>query len=180
MRTPRKTLPNSVHQRFSSSQEHNSADNLLPPSSGGLSSLAANHPENEGVCLFYNTEAGRALLFSKCMRNYPTKNAHYPGCDNLSATPFRSRKRSSHVTKSDTGTATCTELTQPVPSIKKSVRFSRPPRPLENRMNEKIKVKRAQVYSKRILEFIGNSSISEKLIREAVGNNPDTSKALRL
>lgn len=112
------------------------------------------------------------------MRNYPTKNVHYPGCDNLSAAPFR--KRSSHVADSGRGTATCTELTQPVPSIKKSVRFSRPPRPLENGRNEKIKVKRAQVYSRRILEFIGNSSISEKLIREAVGNNPDTSKALRL
>ncbi|XP_024535636.1 uncharacterized protein LOC112348998 [Selaginella moellendorffii] len=34
--------------------------------------------------------------------------------------------------------------------------------------------------SYRVLQLIGNATLTEKVIREALGNNPDTSKALRL
>ncbi|KAJ7557750.1 hypothetical protein O6H91_04G007800 [Diphasiastrum complanatum] len=39
---------------------------------------------------------------------------------------------------------------------------------------------RVQRFAKNILQIIGEDTIAEKLIRAALGNSPDTSKALRL
>lgn len=39
---------------------------------------------------------------------------------------------------------------------------------------------RVNCLSDRILQFVGERSVPEKLIRAALGNNPDTSKAIRL
>ncbi|KAH7387181.1 hypothetical protein KP509_16G009700 [Ceratopteris richardii] len=39
---------------------------------------------------------------------------------------------------------------------------------------------RVQRCAKQVLDFVGKDTIREKLIRQALGNNPDTSKALRL
>jgi hypothetical protein len=41
-------------------------------------------------------------------------------------------------------------------------------------------LKRAERISNQILQFIGEMSVSERLIRQKLGNNPDTSKYLRL
>lgn len=40
--------------------------------------------------------------------------------------------------------------------------------------------KRVDRFTHHILRFIGEMTVPEKLIRQALGNNPDTSKALRL
>ena len=39
---------------------------------------------------------------------------------------------------------------------------------------------RIQRCAKRVLDFVGKEVIHEKVIRQSLGNNPDTSKALRL
>jgi len=40
--------------------------------------------------------------------------------------------------------------------------------------------KRAERFAHQILRFIREMTVPEKIIRQALGNNPDTSKALRL
>ena len=40
--------------------------------------------------------------------------------------------------------------------------------------------KRSEWFCNKVLEFIGAMTVSEKVIRQTLGNNPDTSKALRL
>lgn len=41
-------------------------------------------------------------------------------------------------------------------------------------------LRRAERFTQQILRFIGEMTVPERLIRQALGNNPDTSKALRL
>lgn len=40
--------------------------------------------------------------------------------------------------------------------------------------------KRVERFTHQILRFIGETAVPERLIRQALGNNPDTSKALRM
>lgn len=71
-----------------------------------------------------------------------------------------------------------------VRSVQKPTTLERVSKALHHLCNTKKRLykglKRTERFTHQILWFIGEMTVPEKLIRQALGNNPDTSKALRL
>lgn len=71
-----------------------------------------------------------------------------------------------------------------VRSVQKPTTLERVSKALHHLCNTKKRLykglKRTERFTHQILRFIGEMTVPEKLIRQALGNNPDTSKALRL
>lgn len=71
-----------------------------------------------------------------------------------------------------------------VRSVQKPMTLERVSKALHHLCNTKKRLykglRRTERFTHQILRYIGEMTVPEKLIRQALGNNPDTSKALRL
>lgn len=114
---------------------------------------------------------------SKFLQKHSESHVTAPMTDKPTKILSMKRKSREGLSKPSCQIVTTTELDQPAQC--RDFKISRSSKVEEGR-KRRGKETRAHRYARRILQFVGERSISEKLIRAALGNNPDTSKALRL
>lgn len=144
--------------------------------------------------LYHPTEIQKDISLSICDEYFSRFEAYSSLADTIH---FRDRRAMPGAPKITTAVSTENLLNEnkfsaskstnnivPVPrAVQKTTTLVRVSKPLQLcRTNKKaVKgLKRAERFSHQILRFIGAMTVPERLIRQALGNNPDTSKALRL
>jgi hypothetical protein len=124
-------------------------------------------------------EGSQPALCSKVQRNYIRRldqelSALAPSASSCSVTQINlPRLRSMLIKKKKRKNNSATSLS--INSFQKSKKITK-----QGHYLRRGKETRIQRCAKLVLDFVGNEVIHEKVIRQSLGNNPDTSKALRL
>jgi hypothetical protein len=121
-------------------------------------------------------EGSQPALCSKVQRNYIRRldqelSALAPSASSCSVNLPRLRSMLIKKKKRKDNSATSLSIN----SFQKSKKITK-----QGHYSRRGKETRIQRCAKLVLDFVGNEVIHEKVIRQSLGNNPDTSKALRL